>query len=57
MNSSGRVTLGRLKYSNYWWIALLAEVRCDSGKQVSDCFLVSQMIELVISKYKSKFGS
>jgi hypothetical protein len=31
--------------------------RCDSGKQVTDRFVVSQAIELVVSKYKSKFES
>jgi len=32
-------------------------VCCDSGKQVTDRFLVSQVIEHVVSKYKPKFES
>jgi hypothetical protein len=32
-------------------------VCCDIGKQVTDHFLVSQAIELVVSKYKPKFES
>jgi len=32
-------------------IVRLAMVCCDSGMQVTDHFLVSQLIELVVSKY------
>jgi len=32
-------------------------VRCDSGKQVTYHFVVSQVIEIVVSKYKSTFES
>jgi hypothetical protein len=38
-------------------IVRLATVCCVGSKQVNDCFLFSQAIEHVVSKYKSKFDS
>ena len=46
-----------LKVFQLGGIVRLAMVCCDSSKQVTDHFLVSQVIELVVSKYKSKFES
>ena len=51
MHSSCHVTLGS------GGIALLAEVCCVGGKQARDSFLVSQTVELVVLKCKSKFES
>jgi len=44
-------------YSKYEELYGLLMVCCDSGKQVTDHFLVSQVMDLVVSKYKSKFES
>jgi len=46
-----------LQVFQVWGIVRLAMVCCDIGKQVTDHFLVSQAIELVVSKYKSQFES
>jgi len=51
------MSLAELKLFQEWEIVRLAMLYCDNGKQVSDPFLVSPAIELVVSKYKSKFES
>jgi len=46
-----------LKLFQLLGIVRFAEKCCVGSKRVSDCFVVSQAIELLVSKYKSKFES
>jgi len=57
MNSLGHATRGSRKYSKYEELYGLLWYAVTAVKQVTDHFLASQVIKLVISKYKTKFKS